>query len=297
MSEGDAQLLSVDDRLVRMQALLSEAHDLLDWGIEQMITSQGRSVAGVAVLYSGGNDSTCLTHMFRDRADCAVHVNTTIGIEETREFVRNTCREWGLELREYLPPKGSTYRDLILDQGFPGPGMHWKMYQRLKERCLRQARNQIVSHPRRERVVFLAGRRRAESSRRTNVPEMGRDGSVVWISPLVNWTKTDLYTYRSWAGDVPMNRVSDLIHMSGECLCGAFARKDELAEIEMFFPEVAAGIRELESEVRAAGLPEKVCTWGWGYYEKISSDGSQSGPLCTSCEHRADGVLDDGQPS
>jgi len=288
MPEAKVQELSKDERLARMHELLKESYLLLDWGIESMITSQGKSVAGIAILYSGGNDSTCLAHMFKHRADVAVHANTTIGIEETREFVRDTCKAWGLELREYFPPAGSTYKELILDQGFPGPGHHWKMYQRLKERCLRQARRQIVMNPRKERVVFLAGRRRTESARRANVPELNREGSVVWVSPLVNWTKTDLYTYRDWAGDVPTNRVSDLIHMSGECLCGAFAHKDELAEIEMFFPEVAAEIKQLEIEVRAAGLPEKVCTWGWGRNEKLTAEDLKSGPLCSSCEYRAE---------
>lgn len=293
MPEAAVQSLGREERLARMHELLAESHALLDWGVESMVVGEGKRLAGVAILYSGGNDSTCLAHMFRGRADVAVHANTTIGIEETRAFVRETCASWGLELREYFPPEGSSYRDLVLDQGFPGPGMHWKMYQRLKERCLRQARKQIVSDPRRERVVFLAGRRRTESARRANVPELNREGSVVWVSPLVNWTKTDLFTYRDWAGDVPRNRVSDLIHMSGECLCGAFAHKDELAEVEMFFPEVAAEIRSLEDEVRAAGHPEKKCRWGWGATEKLTPEDLRSGPLCSSCEYRADAALGD----
>ena len=33
----------------------------------------------------------------------AIHANTTIGIEETRDFVRNTCEEWGLALMERKP--------------------------------------------------------------------------------------------------------------------------------------------------------------------------------------------------
>jgi 3'-phosphoadenosine 5'-phosphosulfate sulfotransferase (PAPS reductase)/FAD synthetase len=167
------------------------------------------------------------------------------------------------------------------------------MYQRLKERALHQARREIVQKPRQERVVFLAGRRRTESARRANIPELNRTGSIVWVSPMVNWTKTDLYTYRDWAGDVPRNRVSDLIHMSGECLCGAFAHKDELAEIEMFFPEVAEEIRELEVAVRAAGHPEKKCKWGWGATEKLTPEELKSGPLCSSCEYRMEGVLDE----
>jgi 3'-phosphoadenosine 5'-phosphosulfate sulfotransferase (PAPS reductase)/FAD synthetase len=287
--------MSKDERLERMHKLIDESHRLLDWGIQSMVIDENRRLAGTAVLFSGGNDSTCLAHIFRGRADYAIHANTTIGIEETRQFVRDTCSDWGLELREYFPPAGSTYRELVLDQGFPGPGFHFKMYQRLKERALHQARREIVQKPRQERVVFLAGRRRTESARRANIPELNRTGSIVWVSPMVNWTKTDLYTYRDWAGDVPRNRVSDLIHMSGECLCGAFAHKDELAEIEMFFPEVAEEIRELEVAVRAAGHPEKKCKWGWGATEKLTPEELKSGPLCSSCEYRMEGVLDEAE--
>lgn len=293
MSEADVQALDSDARLARMHQLMAESHALLDWGVQSMILDENREVAAVCILYSGGNDSTCLAHMFRDRADYAVHANTTIGIEQTRQFVRDTCVGWGLPLLEFVPPPGSTYRELVLTDGFPGPGHHFKMYQRLKERCLRQARRQLVKNPRQQRVVFLAGRRRTESARRANVPELNRDGSVVWISPLVNWTKTDLYTYRDWAGDVPRNEVSDLIHMSGECLCGSFAHKDEFAEIEMFFPEVAAEIRALEVEVAAQPhLPAKVCKWGWGATEKLTAEDLKSGPLCSSCEYRQEALFD-----
>lgn len=293
MTEADVQALGQTERVVRMLALIQEAHDLLDYGIKTMITQEKRELAGICILYSGGNDSTVLAHLFKDTATCAVHANTTIGIEQTREFVRDTCHNWGLPLKEYYPPEGSTYRDLVLDQGFPGPGMHYKMYQRLKERCLRQARSEFVKQPRKQRVVFLAGRRRTESARRANVPEMDRVGSIVFISPLVNWTKTDLETYRAYCGDVPRNEVSDLIHMSGECLCGAFAHKDELSEIAMFFPEVAAEIADLEAEVAAAGIPEKKCKWGWGANERLTDADLKSGPLCSSCEYRQEMLIDE----
>lgn len=287
MPEQAVQELSKTERLERMHQLIAEANDLLNIGIKEMITDQNRTVAAICILYSGGNDSTCLAHLFRDRADYAIHANTTIGIEQTRQFVRDTCKAWNLPLLEFVPPAGSTYRELVFEHGFPGPGMHWKMYQRLKERCLMQARRQIVKRPRQERVVFLAGRRRTESARRANVPELNRTGSIVWVSPLVNWTKTDLHTYREWAGDVPRNEVSDLIHMSGECLCGAFAHKDEFAEIEAFFPEVAEEIRALEREVAALEKhPPKVCKWGWGATEKLTAEDLRSGPLCSSCEYR-----------
>lgn len=291
LSEEKCQKLNARQRSDRVVNLIEEAFWILDFAIDHYILSRGKTLKATCILYSGGNDSTTVAHLFQHSADYAIHANTTIGIEQTRQFVRDTCKHFNLKLLEYVPPAGSTYRDLVLEQGFPGPGLHFKMYQRLKERCLRQAKRELVSNPREERIVFLSGRRRTESARRANVPEMSREGSVVWVSPLVNWTKTDMNTYREIVGDVPRNEVSDLIHMSGECLCGAFAKLGELDEIGMWFPEIVEHIRQLEHEVAATGkFPPKICKWGWGAGTPIDAN-TQSGPLCSSCEYRAQELL------
>jgi 3'-phosphoadenosine 5'-phosphosulfate sulfotransferase (PAPS reductase)/FAD synthetase len=262
---------------------VEEAWTIYFDAIKQHFTDSGHKVAATCVLFSGGNDSTTLAHLFRDVADYAVHINTGIGIERTRQFVRDTCRDWALPLIEEAPPPGSTYEELVIDQGFPGPAQHWKMYQRLKERGLRQVRRRFVTNPRKERVLFLAGRRRSESARRTNIPLAERDGSTVWASPLANWAHEDLNEYRA-ANDVPRNEVSDLIHMSGECLCGAFAKPGELEEVGWWFPEVKEHITNLEAKVKAAGHQEPRCRWGWGSEKRAKQ--SKSGPLCSSCDAR-----------
>ncbi len=116
---------------------------------------------------------------------------------------------------------------------------------------------------------------------------MEREGSIVWVSPLVNWTALDLNTYRIMHPDVPRNEVSDLLHMSGECLCGSFAHSNELDEIALWFPEVAAEIRALEVEVLATGrFPEYRCRWGWGGDRETLRRSRRSGRLCSSCDAR-----------
>jgi 3'-phosphoadenosine 5'-phosphosulfate sulfotransferase (PAPS reductase)/FAD synthetase len=262
-----------------LAALIQEAHGIVDGAMTRFIHDEQKKLTATYVLFSGGNDSTVLTHLMRNRANAAVHINTGIGIEQTREFVRATCKEWGLPLIEEYPPKGCDYRTLVLDQGFPGPGHHYKMYQRLKERALRNVRRGIVKRGRSERVMFLAGRRRQESQRRMNIPDLEREGSVIWVSPLVNWSALNITDYLS-LHEIKRNEVAQLLHMSGECLCGAFAKPKELDEIALWFPEVARGIHELEEEVRKAG--HQKCKWGWG--AGGSRDNAMSGPLCSSCE-------------
>jgi len=282
--------LTQSERERRVEKLVAQAHEIVDLSIASHIGD--KKLVASCVLFSGGNDSTVLAHMMRERSDYAVHCNTTIGIEKTRQFVRDTCKSWRLELLERLAP--TSYRELVIERGFPGPAMHYKMYQRLKERQLEAIRNEFIKQPRRERILYIAGRRRSESKRRVNVPLHERKGTIVWASPLAMWTKLDMGTYRLMHRDsdpVPVNEVSEILHMSGECLCGSFAKENELDEIAFWFPEVAEEIRELEREVRAAGHEEPFCRWG---HRSGGEPSKRTGMLCTSCDFNQ-GTLFDGE--
>lgn len=300
LAQADVYRLTQTQRIERLHELLEGSRLILD-RVRQQIADEGKSVAATVILFSGGNDSTTLAHMFKDTADYAAHANTTVGIEETRQYVRATCELWGLPLIERTPPKvEDSYRSLVLSHGFPGPGHHFKMYQRLKERSIRQIQRELVNNPRKERVIFLAGRRRDESQRRAHIPESERIGSAVWVSPLVHWTKPDLNTYRIVKKDVPANGVSDLIHMSGECLCGAFATLNERDEISHWFPNAFDQIEELEAEIAdRTDIPEYRKHWGWGStntYGVQAATSKQigtptSGPMCSSCDARQMGLF------
>ena len=225
--------------------------------------------------------------------------------------MRNTCEEWGLPLIERTPPRETDhYRHLVLTRargkkgqalgGFPGPAMHFKMFQRLKERAIEQVQREVVTNPRRERFVVILGRRRTESQRRSRIRVTDRRGSRVNVSPLVNWTKADLNTYRLRHPDIPRNTASDLIHMSGECLCGSFAAPGERQEIAYWFPGPFEQIAELEALIADRDdIPEHRKIWGWGadpamkraeteYLKKFAvvEEAPTSGDMCSSCEDR-----------
>lgn len=288
----------------RLDTLIRESHDLIDFAVDLHFTATGHERVATVGLYSGGDDSTTMVHAFRGRLDYAAHCNTGIGIEATRQFVRDTCASWDLPLIEVHPGAGNTYEELVLDRGFPGPAHHFKVYQRLKERGLRQVQRQLVKNPRKQRVLMLAGRRRDESARRSNITALDREGSRVIVSPLIHWTKADLHAYRREHPDIPRNETAALLHMSGECLCGAFAHLGELEEIAYWFPEVAQHILDLEEKVLATGKhPEWRCKWGWGaqkdLVEKLRRSGatdvelaalfdrSKVGVMCSSCDARS----------
>lgn len=294
--------LTRPQREQRVAYLTKQAHRIADDAVARWLNititrareeqHRPRQLVATCVLFSGGNDSTTLAHLFRGRATHALHANTGIGIEQTRQFVRETCADWGLPLLERRSPyPEDDYERMVAERGFPGPGQHWKMYQRLKEHALDEIRRRDLglARSRTRAALWLAGRRRAESARRsqlgaagTQVPLAEYDGAVIWASPLAHWTKLDLNTYRLMHPDVPRNEVSDLLHMSGECLCGAFAKPAELELIAEHFPGTAERIRALEGAARAAGHPEYLCRWGHGLAGRYLR-AYKAGRLCGDC--------------
>lgn len=248
--------------------------------IQDAIAAHG-PFAGVFACYSGGDDSLVSTHIAMQAVPDAtvLHINTGIGIEATREHVRSVAADAGWRFIEERTPE--SYDDIVIEHGFPGPGQHGKMYVLLKQRAI-DAVVRTAKRERRDRVLFIAGIRRGESKRRAEAPEHHREPgrSRVWASPLANWTKDDVLAYIA-KHDLPRNPVSRALCMSGECLCGSFAKPGELAEIESVCPATARRIRDLEARVRAAGH-----AWGWED-SPARSKGTPGGPLCSGCVGRA----------
>jgi len=265
----------------------------------------------VVGLFSGGHDSLTACHVasLHPAFSLAAHINTGIGVPQTREFVRWTCEHEGWLLAEYHAEHdcGQSYEQLVIERGFPGPPHHYKMYNRLKERCLNVLKKEAkTGHSRRAKVLLVSGCRSQESERRLgNTEPMQIAGSFVWSAVIHDWSKDDCNRYIEAMG-LRRNPVVDLIHKSGECLCGAFAqppehpytgeRGPEFRELAMWFPEAAAEIERIEAKVRAAGHE-----WNWDERRPKALDEAKRGqelmfpmggkpamPLCYSCEKQAE---------
>ena len=253
------------------------AHQIIQEAIEKY-----KPVATIS-LFSGGRDSTVVTALSSQYLSHVAHINTGIGIPETSEWVEQTCKDWSLPHIELLTPP-QTYFDIIQKgNGFPGYGVHYICYRLLKERRLEDLRNMFVQNPRQDRVLFITGVRASESTKRMKLSytePCKRKGSTVWLNPIVDFTTKDVTEY-SAKHNLPRNPVVDLLHISGECLCGSFARPNELTEIEMWFPHVGRMIRSLEERVRAMGL--RRCEWGWS---NATRQGTLFPPgiLCAGCK-------------
>ncbi|TMR06509.1 hypothetical protein ETD86_52690 [Nonomuraea turkmeniaca] len=287
---------------------IQRSHDIIAEALDRY------PIVARQALFSGGNDSSVLLHLaqpYLDSSphDAVVHVNTGIGIEETRQHVRDVARGWNLPLRE-LHPRDS-YDDLVLGRvlartgpnagkrpvwvGFPGPGgdSHKVMYRRLKDEPLQRNRAAIIGRRgRREKVLYLAGMRWDESERRMrNAEEIDPEGGIIWCSPIVHFTNAQMAEYRR-RFHLPRNPVAEHLHMSGECECGCFAKEGELDEIEFFYRKTAYRIRSLEAQAKAAGIA--ACKWGQRPpgSRDTAKPGSIAGRLCGKCPSRAPGQID-----
>jgi 3'-phosphoadenosine 5'-phosphosulfate sulfotransferase (PAPS reductase)/FAD synthetase len=243
------------------------------------------------ILSSGGNDSMVLLDYCAQRIpfDAVVHVNTGTGVTEggvalTTQFLKEFCAEKNYPFIELRPPK--TYEEVFLDNpiidGLPGPGMHHIAYTRLKERPLMafvKEQKQVWK----DRVMFLTGIRADESRIRMGYRSsiVDRRGAVVWVNPIYFWTNEQMQGYRA-ERQLPQNPVAQHIHMSGKCLCGAFAKPGELEEIRFFFPETAARIESWEKRAKENGLTH--CTWG---KRRAESEAGES-YLCQQCVGQMD---------
>lgn len=271
----------------RIQAKIESAVSELDEAIERL---KPKLVVG---LMSGGDDSipACIIASKAKQFDGILHVNTGIGVEDTRSHVRAVCLEMEWKLWEYKAkencredgtPDPMDYETIVLKHGFPGAYGHRMMYVKLKERQLRRfKRDQKISGrgKNKQRVMFVSGVRQQESARRKKnvAPESFTvSASEIWAAPIRGWDKKDCREARELAG-IPRNPVSFNIHKSGECLCGAFAKKGELEEIAFFYPEMGRYLRDLEKRVRAAGH-----AWGW---EDQAPSKPKQAPVSLATQH------------
>ena len=279
---------------------------LLDQAIEQF------DPIAVFGLFSGGHDSLTACHVASQHPKFTgcVHINTGIGIPQTRDFVYETCKREGWNLREIRAKEdcGQDFEELVVERGFPGPPHHYKMYNRLKERALKLLTKETkVGHSVRAKILLVSGCRSQESTRRMGhvepIQHRKEDGARVWAAVIHDWSKIDCNNYMA-VNELPRNQVVDTIHKSGECLCGSFAippkdgevRGEEFRELALWYPEVAAEIERIEMRVREAGFP-----WNWDERQPAWFLREQKGqealfdlaphppePMCWSCNKRND---------
>lgn len=289
----------------------------IDSKIKRSVETLGEAIeqekaTKIFALFSGGDDSLASLRiaMEHPRFHAAVHCNTGVGIEATREYVRQTCKDLGCPLIEYCAkdnvkadgsPDPQVYEEMVLSYGFPGPTKfgHGKMYNRLKERGLNRLLREHTDG--KERIILASGCRSEESTRRMGTTKrINRDGRRVWVNHIHDYSKQGTYDVRK-RFSLPRNPVSKLICKSGECLCGGFGNEGELEELTMYDLTRQFGYYMLDLQQRVI----KKFPWKWHEGPPkwwLASKRGQKflfemnkyaapGPMCQSCEKQADDLM------
>lgn len=257
-------------------------------------------------MFSGGNDSTAVAYRCRDHYDELFFIDTGTGVDEgdgglsVISHVQTVAAELGKPLT--IGHAGDAYENMVLGGGhiisrgrlkgepdpgigFPGPGMHGRAYNRLKERQIEDLKRSVKQgHHRNANVLMISGVRRDESAQRSKRLPLTETGSTKYVNPLIDWTRYDLLRYRQENG-LPESDVAALAHMSGECLCGAFHKAGTEREMwSSLFPKTFGRIEALERKAEAQGF--RFCRWGGFDLEgNLSTEVSaeETGVACTDC--------------
>lgn len=241
----------------------------------------------IQVGFSGGTDSMVVTHLvmnyFKKYGAEVFHVNTGIGIEKTRKFVRETCKKYDWTLNEIFVKEdcNQDYDKIVEEHGFPGPAQHTKMYIRLKERGINELKRRTTNWG--EKILLCTGIRHDESFNRmqyTNDIIQIHNNTYIWCNPIYWFSPQDKYEYYK-KYDLPKNEVTDLLGFSGECLCGAYAHKGELELIGLIEPETKQRIQELEKKLYLLG--NKRCEWESGKELDEKTETEKFMPMCVGC--------------
>lgn len=277
----------IPDAEQRVDSMIAEGLRIMEQAADEYRPSQ------IVAAYSSGDDSIVTTHftMTNVLEAFVFNADTMIGLSRSREHLAATCQRycWPLEVIRATPvgaPKsvtingkrrpfepallpsgrwtdgGTAYEEYCLNFGFPGPGMHPRMYQRLKERPIRSLlkRYGATRSPQTPKVLIVSGIRHDESAvragyRRATAPGYFGD---VWVNPFYFRSKIDFEAYRQEFG-LPRNPVKAKCGISGECCCGTFKEDNERAAYEQIEPSFCRYLSDLERRVEANGLP---CKWG-----------------------------------
>ena len=256
------------------------------------------------VAYSGGKDSGIavdfMSKEFPQQFKGVVFVNTGIGTQATVDFVEEYCKKRNYPLhhlhaedvkRKKITKNGKIgdpfdFEHLVLAYGFPKQALHTVTMRWLKLFSIRKFVYERIALG--ENPAIVSGIRKNESARRKTKAKkyIYNDGKMWFISPLY-YKSNDWVMKYFIENDIKRSPVYETLHISGDCLCGCFAKKEELKLLEMFHPEVFTEIKRLEKLVKEKGSPEAKENSVWGIHnqttESVEAQDNLEAYVCSEC--------------
>lgn len=274
----------MDDRLERSKEIIDKA--ILDF-----------KPYAIVMMFSGGHDSLAAYHTAKTLNVSITHFMhgiTGTGIQETTDFARRIGKQSGLK---YIEANAENkFDEYVLRKGFFGIGelAHKFAYHILKHQNFRTELSRHIRQRKRGRnILLINGGRYQESDRRSrmkNIPirQDEHTSSNIWVNIINDWSSLER---NEFIADYESNSVYDILHRSGECLCGTmqYPYQETRKEVSYWFPDWGKRIDTLEKKACDRGF-----CWGWGedmpewakaeYQRQKQIDNGQLWlPLCQSC--------------
>lgn len=250
----------------------------------------------VVLMLSGGHDSLLAYHVARALNVPMTHIMhgvTGTGIQETTDFARRIGEQSGLVYLE--ANAGDAYERYVLRKGFYGIGRmaHDVAYHTLKHQWFRSTLSANIRHRKRGRnILLLTGARKQEGSNRKRLmaepvrPDYSNKSNI-WVGLVSDWSALERNDFLS---EYERNPIYDILHRSGECLCGTMQSQETRKEVSYWFPEWGRWLGNLEKEVCSRGF-----CWKWGedlppgvkaqkQAEKQVKQGQLWLPMCQGCQ-------------
>jgi len=174
-----------------------------------------------------------------------LYCKTGISTKENFEFVKKQCDKHGWKLNIVEPLPHETYEDFVRKFGFPKQGIHSAIMGYLKWHPIRK-------FVRENKVLLISGRRKKESKRRMKLSQYieNPEKNMYICAPLFFWTTEQVWNYIN-DNKLDICPVYQTLHLSGDCLCGAFSELGESQLIQTFHPDLAKQIEELEIKYKS----------------------------------------------
>jgi len=217
-------------------------------------------------LLSGGKDSMSVCHYvadnFPDLFKGVLFCDTTIGLQETQDFVKDECQRLGWKLYIRKPPRMS-FPEWVKKFGFPKVTGHSMIMRIIKYAAMKKFAYEKADLG--EDPCFVGGARRKESIRRMgNMAEpIYHDGRVWFCNPFIDMGTIEVYEYLT-EHHLKKSPAYTNLHISGDCLCGSFASNFEAGMIRAFYPEIHEQLLELEEYLKDKNIKSDYKKWGKG---------------------------------
>lgn len=255
-------------------------------------------------LFSGGYDSMITTHVLHRLNTHGLPIqvwaiDTKLAADGWHEYVKSVAADFGWNFQIYNNQKGFLqFVESVRKKGCPRTrAMHTYVFQKLKERGF-DAILMANKTKRSDKVLFVSGMRRAESTSRQNADEVSRIGksNKIFAAPIVHWSNDECDYYRVEYG-LPDNPFYNTVKGSGDCQCN-WGNFITYRTLQKYSPYLAAGnVAEIDK------ISRELHGYGWDgategqqeFFEDCDGEAELTSPfLCANCsraKHRAPGRM------